>query len=365
MKTSRRLIIFLALIAFMISSSQIIPEKKQTFAKKPKNIILFIGDGMGTAHVTAGMTVNGQPLNLMKFKYSGFSITQSADNYITDSAAGGTAIACGIKTNNGMIGVAPDNTVVASITEIAHREGLATGVVSTSAITHATPASFVAHNSSRGSYEDIALHFLNGSADLFLGGGADHFRKREDGKDLTVELEKKGFDLVYTINELKASKSDKIAGLFSPLHMPQVGEGRTGNLEEMTRKALEILSRDKDGFFLIIEGSMIDWGAHANDINYVTSETVDLDRSIGVAVEFANKNRQTLIVVTADHETGGLVLTGGSTAERKVTASFATTDHSGTMVPIFSYGPGAERFSGIHDNTFFLDEFLNLLKIRK
>jgi alkaline phosphatase len=365
MKTSNRNFIFLSLIVLVISSSLVLPLNGQSFAKKPRNIILFIGDGMGTAHVTAGMTINGQPLNLMKFDYSGFSITQSADNYITDSAAGGTAIACGIKTNNGMIGVSPDNTAVASITEIVHSKGLATGVVSTSAITHATPASFVAHNSSRGNYEDIALHFLNGSVDLFLGGGTDHFTKRADGKDLAAELEKKGYDLVYTMDELKSSGSGKVAGLFAPVHMPQVSDGREGNLEQMTRKAIEILSRDKDGFFLMVEGSMIDWGAHANDIDYVTSETVDMDRAIGVAVDFANKDRKTLVVVTADHETGGLVLTGGNIAERKVTATFGTTDHSGTMVPIFSYGPGAERFSGIHDNTFFIDEFLNLLRIRK
>lgn len=365
MKTSKRYFIFLSLIVLIISSSLVLPGENPSFARRPKNIILFIGDGMGTAHVTAGMTVNGQPLNLMKFGYSGFSITQSADNYITDSAAGGTAIACGIKTNNGMIGVSPDNTAVASITEIVHSKGLATGVVSTSSITHATPASFVAHNSSRGNYEDIAVHFLNGSVDLFLGGGADHFRKREDGRDLTAELEKQGYDLVYTIDELKASKADKIAGLLAPVHMPQVSGGRTGNLEEMTRKALETLSRDKDGFFLMVEGSMIDWGAHANDLDYVTSETVDFDRAIGVALDFANNNRKTLVVVTSDHETGGLVLTDGNISERKVTAIFGTTDHSGTMVPIFSYGPGAERFSGIKDNTFFPGEFLNLLRIRK
>ena len=138
-----------------------------------------------------------------------------------------------------------------------------------------------------------------------------------------------------------------------------------GMLEEMTRKAIETLSRDKDGFFLMVEGSMIDWGAHENNIDYVTSETIDLDKAIGVALDFANKNRETLVVVTADHETGGLVLTDGNISERKVTAKFGTTDHSGTMVPIFSYGPGAQKFSGIHDNTFFPGEFLNLLRIRK
>ena len=365
MKLQKISLLLLSALILISSSSLVIPEKSPSFARKTKNIILFIGDGMGTAHITAGMTAGGNTLNLQKFPYSGFSITQSADNYITDSAAGGTAIACGIKTNNGMIGVTPDNTSVASITEIVHNKGLATGIVSTSAITHATPASFVAHNSSRGSYEDIALYFLNGSVDLFLGGGEDHFRKRADGRDLAAELEAQGYDIVYSIDDLKTTHSDKIAGLFAKLHMPPVNEGRNSILEEMTRKAIETLSRDKEGFFLMVEGSMIDWGAHENNIDYVTSETIDLDRAIGVAVDFANKNRETLIVVTADHETGGLVLTDGNTAERKVTANFGTTDHSGTMVPVFSYGPGAQKFSGIHDNTFFPGEFLNLLRIRK
>ncbi len=241
---------------------------------------------------------------------------------------------------------------------------MSTGVVSTSSITHATPASFVAHNSSRGSYEDIALHFLNGSADVFLGGGEDHFRKRADGRDLAAELEANGYDVVYTIDEMKASQSGKLAGLLAKVHMPQVSEGRTASLEEITKKAIEILSRDKDGFFLMIEASMIDWGAHANDIDYITSEVIDMDKAIGVALDFAAKNRQTLVVTTADHETGGLVLTDGSEKENKVSAVFGTTDHSGTMVPILSYGPGAPVFSGnmiIH----FLRCFSDLLRIRK
>ncbi len=365
MKTNSKYVILVSLFVFLTSFSMVVPEKKESFSKRTKNIILFIGDGMGVAHLTAGMHVNNMPMNFQRSHYSGFSITQSADNYITDSAAGGTAISCGVKTNNGMIGVKPDNTVVESITEVVHRKGLSTGIVSTSAITHATPASFVAHCSSRGSYEEIALHFLNGSVDVFLGGGEDHFSKRADGRDLAAELKTNGYDVVYTIDEMKTSNSQKLAGLFAKVHMPRVSEGRTSSLEEMTRKAIEILSRDKDGFFLMIEGSMIDWGAHANDIDYVTSELTDMDRALGVALDFASKNRQTLVVTTADHETGGLILTAGSDSQDKFKAVFGTTDHSGTMVPILSYGPGACMFSGIHDNTFFFDTFLKLLRIRK
>ena len=331
----------------------------------PKNIIIFIGDGMGVDQLYAGMTVYGQKFNLEQFPYSGFSKTYSADDYITDSAAGGTAIAGGEKTNNGMIGVKPDGSPVSSITETAHKNGLAAGVVSTSTITHATPASFVAHNAGRGNYEDIALDFLNGTIDVFIGGGENNFRNRRDGADLTIKLAEQGFDVVYTMDDLKKSTSDKLAGLLAKGHMPKASEGRTGMLKEMTLKAIETLSKNKNGFVLMVEGSMIDWGAHENDIDYTVAETIDFDEAIGAALEFAKADGKTLIVVTADHETGGLTLIGGDIASKTVTANFSTDDHTAVMVPIFSYGPGAERFSGIHDNTFFYGEFVELLGLKK
>ncbi len=333
---------------------------------KVRNIILFIGDGMGTAQVYAAMTMNVEPLVMESFPYTGFSKTYSSDNYVTDSGAGGTAIACGIKTKNGMIGMAPDSLAVTSIVEIAHKNGLATGVLSTSAITHATPASFVAHNASRNNYEEIARDFLNGTVDVFIGGGESHFRGRKDGADLTMVLKEKGYDVVYNVEELKKSGSQKIAGLLAKEHMPKAMEGREGMLAQMTAKAIETLSRDKDGFFLMVEGSMIDFGGHAKDFPYTVSEVIDMDMAIGVAREFADKNGETLIVVTADHETGGLTLPGGDLKSRKVASNFIQSgNHTGVMVPIFSYGPGAGRFSGIHENTFFLNEFLGLLRISK
>ena len=333
---------------------------------KVRNIILFIGDGMGTAQVYAGMSMSGTPLTLESFPYSGFSKTNSSDNYVTDSAAGGTAIASGVKTKNGMIGMGPDSVVVASIIEIAHRNGLATGVLSTSAITHATPASFVAHNAGRGNYEDLAKDFLKGTVDVFIGGGEDHFRNRKDSADLTTDLKQMGYDLVYNIEDLKRSGSQKIAGLLAKEHMPKAMEGREGILAQMTSKAIETLSRDKDGFFLMVEGSMIDWGAHAKDFPYTVTEVIDLDMAVNIAKGFADKDGKTLIVITADHETGGLTLPAGDMKSHKIFSNFIQSgNHTGVMVPIFSYGPGAERFSGIHDNTFFLNEFLGLLRINK
>ena len=332
--------------------------------RSAKNIILFIGDGMGAAQIYAGMTKSDYPFSLEKFPYSGFSKTYSADNYITDSGAGATAIACGVKTNNGMIGVKPDSTEVSSIMEIAHKNGLATGVVSTSAVTHATPASFVAHNTGRENYEDIAKDFLNGTLDLFIGGGENHFRCRKDSTDLTLKLREQGFDVVYTLEDMKKSESKKLAGLLAKEHMPAVSEGRWGALADMTGKAIETLSKNKNGFILMVEGSMIDWGGHEQNIDYVVSEMIDLDKAVGVALNYASEDGSTLVVVISDHETGGLALTGGSLTDHILEAEFSGGDHTAVMVPLFSCGPGAEKFSGIHENTFFFNEFLNLLKIK-
>ncbi len=318
---------------------------------------------MGTAHVYGGMTASKSKLVLESFPFSGFSKTYSADKYITDSGAGGTAIACGIKTNNGMIGMGPDSISIRSIVEIANKNGLATGVVSTSAITHATPASFVAHNISRSNYEEIAADFLKGTIDVFIGGGKNHFTKRADSIDLSIKLKEQGYEVVFNVADLQNSGSLKLAALLADEHMPPVKQGREGMLKEMTRKAIEILSKDEDGFFLMVEGSMIDWGAHANDLDYTISEVIDLDEAIGIAKDFSDKNGETLIVVTADHETGGLSIMGGDIQNHTIEGAFQTGDHTGVMVPIFSYGPNAERFSGIHENTFFLGEFLDLLKI--
>ena len=167
------------------------------------------------------------------------------------------------------------------------------------------------------------------------------------------------------MEDLKKSTSTKIAGLLARGHMPKASEGRMGMLKEMTVKAIETLNKNQKGFVLMVEGSMIDWGAHENNLEYMVAEVIDFDDAIGAALDFAKADGKTLIVVTADHETGGLSLIGGDIASRTVTAHFSSNDHTATMVPMFSYGPGAERFSGIRENTFFYNEFVKLLGLEK
>jgi alkaline phosphatase len=358
--THKSMVILIVLVVSISSVSNTL--LCQTPIKEVKNIILFIGDGMGTAQVYGAMTACEHKLFIESFPFIGFSKTYSYDNYVTDSGAGGTAIACGVKTRNGMIGMSPDSVSVNSILEIAHQNKMSTGIVVTSSVTDATPASFIAHVIDRGYYEDIAKAYLNGTVDVFIGGGEGNFRDRLDNADLTIMLKKKGYDVVYSIDSLKKSSSRKIAGLLAKGNMPTVRNGRVGVLSEMTRKAIQTLSKNPNGFFLMVEGSLIDKNAHVKNLPEVLLETIDMDEAIGVAKDFAEKNKQTLIVVTADHETGGLALLNGDIKNHQVVGSFIESgSHTGVMVPIFSYGAGARYFSGIHDNTFFFYRFINLI----
>ncbi len=333
----------------------------QTFkSKKPRNVIMMIGDGMGVAHVFAGLTANGGHLFLENFKQVGFSKTQSASNYITDSAAGGTALSSGYKTYNGAIGVNTDTIPQKTVLEMAEAKGLATGLVSTSAITHATPASYIAHQGSRGSYEDIAADFLKTDIDVFIGGGYKHFAVRKDQRDLTKDLQTKGYQVLRNPEDIYKVKSGKLAGLTADEHN-EVYPKRKMDLPLSTQTALNILTQNKKGFFIMIEGSQIDWGAHQNNTIYVVNEMLDFDRAIGKALEFAAKDGETLIIVTADHETGGLALTGGDMKTGMVKGAFSTGDHTAVMVPVFAYGPGAENFAGIQENTDIPKKIMSLL----
>jgi alkaline phosphatase len=223
-------------------------------------------------------------------------------------------------------------------------------LVSTSTITHATPASFIAHQESRNMYEEIAADFLKTDIDVFIGGGIDHFTKRKDGRNLMTELEQNGYQVETDINKIKNAKSGKLVGLTAPEHNGRVTE-RGDMLPVATNTALKILSNNKDGFFLMVEGSQIDWGGHAGSAIYVVEEMLDFDLVIGQVLEFAAKDKNTLVVITADHETGGMAITGGNTTEGTVKAAFPTGSHTAVMVPVFAYGPGAEEFGGIMENT--------------
>lgn len=335
--------------------------KEPKSKKAPKNIIFLIGDGMSLAQISAGFTANGASLNMTNFKKVGLSTTFSSDNYTTDSAAGGTALSTGKKTTNGTVGLDAKGKKVENLREVAEKKDKATGVVSTSSITHATPASFVAHQPKRKMYEAIAADFLKTDIDVFIGGGYKHFTERKDGKNLVDELKKKGYTVLQDLDKISKVKEGKLAGLTAPEHNGRVAE-RGDMLQVATTTAIDILEEDKDGFFLMVEGSQIDWAGHQNNTNYIVEEMLDFDKAVGIALKFAAKDKNTLVVVTADHETGGFAINGGNPKTGKVKGGFTTGGHTPIMVPVFAFGPGSENFTGFMDNTDIAKRIKKLIK---
>lgn len=333
--------------------------------EKVKNIILLIGDGMGTSQIYAAYTVNKGQLNLERAQYVGFSKTSSADHYITDSGAAGSAIATGKKTKNEAISVDGEGQANPTILEFAEKAGLSTGLVATSSITHATPASFAAHDTSRRNYEAIAADFAGSGIDLFIGGGKNHFEKRADGANYSDSLRKEGYNVVYKLDDIEADSSQNTACLMAAIHPGSVLEGRGDYLSKATALALQKLSHNPKGFFIMVEGSQIDWGGHDKSTDYVVTEILDFDRIIGLAFDYADAHPGTLVIVTADHETGGLALMGGDIEKGTVQATFATDYHTAVMVPVFSYGTGAESFSGIYENTALFTKMMDYLGLRE
>lgn len=337
---------------------------EQNCTPEVKNVIIMVGDGMGVAQVYAGLTANKGSLNLERSHFVGFSKTYSASNYITDSAAGGTAIACGTKTNNGSIGVDSENNPVKSALVYAAENGLSTGVVSSCSVTHATPASFVAHQPSRKMEEEIAADFVNSDITLFIGGGKRYFDARSDGENLLEKLKEKGYQVALTMDEVKSVTSGKLAGLVAdehPASYPERGEF----LPESVQKAIDILKTNEKGFCLMVEGSQIDWACHANDQANLVNEMLDFDRAVKVAFDFADQNPNTLVIVTADHETGGAALTGGDLSTGEVEVTFASKGHTSIMVPVFAYGAGAINFAGIYQNADILPKIIKSYGIEK
>lgn len=318
--------------------------------KKPKNIVLLIGDGMGLSQVSAAIYYKDGKPNFERFNTIGLIKTSSSNELVTDSAAGATVFSAGVKTYNGAIGVDKDTIPVPTIVEQLIKEGYSTGIVATSSIQHATPAAFYAHVKSRRLYEDITTFAPNSGVNFFAGGGLKFFNQREDGKDFLAEMKAKGYDVITDQLPKAPSKNNELI-LLAEDGMPKMSEGRGDFLPNATKLALEKLSKNEKGFFLMVEGSQIDWGGHNNEADYLIEELLDFDKTIGVVLDFAKKNGETLVIVTADHETGGFSLSTEGKDYNKIKSTFSTTGHSGTMVPVFAEGPGASMFNGIYENT--------------
>lgn len=334
---------------------------KEPSGKKVKNIIFMIGDGMGLEQLSTAWIVNNRHLNITdNFSNVGIQWTYSLNKLVTDSAAAGTALATGSKTKNGKIAVSADNEPLETLSEYAKSKGKKTGTSVVCRICDATPAVFSTHAAKRDSLYDIAAQFVDSGIDFLFGGGLKWWENRPDGRDLTAEAEAKGITFVRDMESLKAVESTPVIALTAYKELPPALDRGTDH-QESVKKALELLD-NKAGFFLMVEGSCIDDYCHANKVGYAVEEILDFDRTVGTVLEWAEKDGQTLVIVTADHSTGGMTLLDGNVKECRVGVNFANDGHNGVALPVYAWGPHAEDFVGIYENYELSRKIKKLIK---
>ncbi len=310
----------------------------------PPAVVLFIGDGMGQGAVDAAR-LSGHALAMETLPIRGRMTTASASDSITDSAASATALASGVPTYNGAVGVDADTVAVETVLEAAEARGWATGLVATSSITHATPAAFAAHVPDRGAEAAIAVQMVASGVDVLVGGGRRYFdpEARPDGRDLAGDLRDRGCTVAYaTPLPTPSSAPDAcLVVLLARGALPPASD-RSVSLADLTGLALDVLMRDPDGFFLMVEGSQIDWAGHANDGPGLVAEMADFDDAVGRALERLVGRENTVVIVTGDHETGGLTATR---EEGAVVFDWSTTGHTAAAVPVYGVGVGLDALS--------------------
>ena len=326
-----------------------------------KNVILMIGDGNGLAQISAGLFGNGGQLNLTQLKNIGLVKTQAANDFTTDSAAGATAFATGRKANNRSLGLNPEGDSLANLPEILDLYGFRSGIVTTDQLTGATPGAFYAHHPERDDSDQIAAFLPKSKLDLFIGGGGGDFTRFELNRK--EELEKAGFTLVKSLDEISGSGADRIGYFVSEGSIPSMENGRGDYLQKSTRQATQFLGKHDSAFFLMIESGMIDSGGHGNKTSMIVTEMQDFDQAIGEMIRFADQNPGTLLIITADHETGGVSIPQGNVSNREVELGYYSDDHTGIMVPIFAYGPHSEDFRGVYENTAVFEKIMRLVEL--
>ena len=336
-----------------VSSEVYVPTFRSDQKNAPvKNIILLIGDGNGLTQISSATLANGGNLTLTQLKSIGLLKTQSADDFTTDSAAAGTALATGKKTNNRAIGVDPAGQALVNITELLSGHGFLSGCITTDNITGATPSAFYAHRKDRSDTNGIISDLSKSKLSLIVGGGATE-----------LEKSKMGFSILESANAIGQSKEEKVCYFLSKGDVPSILEGRENILAEATKNGLEFLQAKDKPFFLMVEGAQIDSYGHHNDVSGIVSEGIDFDRAITEAVKFADAHENTLVIVTADHETSGFSIPQGNLKNKMIEGDFTTHDHTGTMVPISAYGPKSNEFQGVYENNEVFGKILKVLGI--
>ena len=390
----RRAFAIIAAVAFSLITFTSCCNKQDN--TRAKYVFLFIGDGMGATHVAAAESylshkagkLGGEQLLMTTFPYYGTCTTHSADRNVTCSSAAGTAIACGEKANNGTVGINKDTVKVYSVAHELHKDGYNVGIISTVPLNHATPSAFYAHNVSRGNGYEISQDIPSSEYESFAGAGFLEFKGKE-GNDVATDvfLEENGYVVGYGVEEFLSKSEGKEKAIFCQAsnkeesadnYVSDAKEAEDVSLAKMLELGMDFIGTDEP-FFFMCEGGTIDWAAHDNRTMSMVTDVISFDEAIKVAYEFYLKHKdETLIVVTADHETGGLTLGAGSTTinwdelerqwistdrkdvtdydtnrrhNKSCSIGWTTGSHTGGAVPVFAIGKGAEKFNGRIDNT--------------
>lgn len=331
--------------------------------RKATNVILFIGDGMSLAQWQTGMIMSDVPLNIERMRSVGIVQTNSLTDFNGDGPSHGTAIASGVSTRKGAVGIDANGQPVKTIIEYASEKGVATGIVSANTLAEGSIAPFVAHVKSRMQTEDIAEAYVKQSPDLFIGGGKDSFTHRKDERNLIAELEKKGYGIAQSIEEIQNTHKEKLAVFLSDTILPDIVHGRGNTFPASVCSAIHYLDKHDNNFFLLVGNMFVDRASHSGNTELVGQETIDFDKAIGNALDFAEKDGNTLVIVVGGPEASGMTLVGGNIANKEVVAKWSMPGmiHTGTMVPVFSYGVGSENFQGIMKNTDLFSRMKELL----
>lgn len=347
------------------------PTYKYDNIQKPvKNILLFIGDGCSLPQLYAGYTANKGHLNIFNMHSMGLSKTSSADNFITDSAPGATSIASGEKTNNRYVGVDSFGKPLVLLPSILRTKKIKTGLITCGDITDATPADFYAHQTERDNAADILKDLSNADISILMGSGDESLanvkllqdkNRQKINEDLLKKLQPK-YTIVSSVDSIQVDAKKNWLVIDSKAGKSMLN-GRGNWLSQAFNKTLQLLKQNKDGFFIMTEGAQIDYGGHANNIGYVATEVMDFDQVVGKALQFADEDGETLVIVTADHETGGLTLLDGDYNKGSINGSFSTNDHTALPVPVFAYGPQSSIFNGVYENTELFKKILQVLNI--
>lgn len=321
----------------------------------PRGIILIVGDGMGAAHFTMARSLRGDRYQIGRLPQVGLVATASANSRATDSAAAATAYATGIKTNNGFLGVDPSGASHPTVVEVAEGRGLATGLVTTARFGDATPAAFAAHVRNRRDLREIAAQLVSRGVDVLASTGLEWFGA--DGAPSLEELASDGGYLaVRTAAELQSAGAGPVLAVFRSGTLD--GDSPDVPLRVLASWAIDRLADDPDGFFLLIEYEGTDTASHQGNTAALRSSLRSLDETVGVVMDFALERGDILVIVTGDHETGGLQLGGTASAPQE---SWATVEHTGEAIPIFATGPGGTAFAGFQENTEVGNALLSLV----